>query len=148
MAHAIEARTPAHLWIVGVLSLLWNCVGGVDYTMTRLRNADYLSQMGDANAILAYIDGMPIYAQIGWGLGVWGALLGSVLLLMRSRFAVHAFAVSLAGAVISLGAQYLGPPMPASMDSGMAKYMPIVIIVLAAAQLWYAARVAKAGVLR
>ena len=137
-----------HLWIVGLLSLLWNCVGGIDYTMTRLRNADYLAQMGDANAILAYIDGMPIYAQLGWGVGVWGALLGSVLLLMRSRYAVHAFAASLLGAVVSLGAQYFGPPMPAAMDSGMGKYMPLVIIVLAAAQLWYALRTRKAGVLR
>jgi hypothetical protein len=148
MAHAIAARTPAHLWIVGVLSLLWNSIGGYDYTMTRLRNADYLSQMGDSGEILAYIDAMPFYAQIGWGVGVWGALLGAVLLLMRNRFAVHAFAVSLAGALISLGAQYLGPPMPASMDSGMARYMPIAIILLAAAQLWYALRAAKAGVLR
>lgn len=148
MAHAIDARTPAHLWIVGVLSLLWNCVGGYDYTMTRLRNVDYLSQMGDASAILAYIDGMPMYAQVGWGFGVWGALLGSVLLLMRSRYAVHAFAVSLLGAVVSFAAQYMGPPPPAGMDSGMAKYMPLVIILLAAAQLWYAMRERTAGVLR
>lgn len=148
MEQAASGRAPTHLWIVGVLSLLWNCVGGVDYTMTRLRNADYLSQMGDANAILAYIDGMPIYAQVGWGLGVWGALLGSVLLLMRSRYAVHAFAVSLVGAVVSLGSQYFGPPPPAGMDSGMTKYMPLVIIALAAAQLWYAMRERKTGVLR
>ncbi len=148
MDTAVTARTPAHLWIVGALSLLWNCIGGVDYTMTRLRNVDYLAMAGDPNVILAYIDAMPMYAQIGWGLGVWGALLGSILLLMRSRYAVHAFAVSLAGAVISLGAQYLGSPMPAEMAAGMAKYMPLVIIALAAAQLWYALRERKAGVLR
>src|SRR4051812_42736315 len=94
MQHAVSMRTPAHLWIVGILSLLWNCFGAYDYTMTRLKNTDYLSQMGDPNVVLAYIDGMPMYAQFGWGLGVWGALLGSVLLLMRSRYAVHAFAAS------------------------------------------------------
>lgn len=148
MDQAIAGRTPAHLWIVGVLSLLWNCVGGYDYTMTRLRNAEYLSMVGNPDEILAYIDAMPMYAQICWGLGVWGALLGSVLLLLRNRYAVHAFAASLVGAVISLGTQYFGPPMPAGMDSGFAKYMPLVIIALAAVQLWYALRVRKAGVLR
>lgn len=147
MAHAIEARAPAHLWIVGILSLLWNCVGGYNYTMSRLRNEEFLSQSGDAAAILAYMDQMSLYAEVGWGLGVWGALLGSVLLLLRSRFAVHAFAVSLAGALVSFAAQYLGPPMPGA-SSAMARYMPIVILLLAAAQLWYAARSAKAGVLR
>ena len=148
MDQAAAGRTPAHLWIVGILSLLWNCIGGVDYTMTRLRNAEYLSMAGNPDEILAYIDAMPMYAQICWGLGVWGALLGSVLLLLRSRYAVHAFAVSLVGAVISLGTQYFGPPPPAGMDSGMAKYMPLLIILLAAAQLWYATRQSKAGVLR
>lgn len=148
MDQAIGGRTPAHLWIVGVLSLLWNSFGGYDYTMTRLRNVNYLSQMGDANAILAYIDAMPMYAQIGWGLGVWGAVLGSILLLMRSRFAVHAFAVSLLGAVLSFAAQYLGPPMPGGMDSNASKYIPLLIVALAALQLWYAVRQARTRVLR
>lgn len=144
--NAIPARTPAHLWIVGALSLLWNCFGANDYSMTRFKNMDYLSKMGDPNAIIDYIDGMPMYAQVGWGLGVWGAVLGSVLLLTRSRFAVHAFAVSLAGALVSFAAQYLGPPMPGATEAS--KYMPLVIILLAAAQLWYAMRETKAGVLR
>lgn len=146
MDQAIDTRTPMHLWIVGVLSLLWNSVGGIDYTMTRLRNTDYLAMAGDPAVILAYVDAMPMSAQIGWGLGVWGALTGSVLLLLRSRYSVHAFAVSLAGAVISLGAQFFGPPMPGATEA--AKYMPLVIIALAAAQLWYALRERKAGVLR
>ena len=149
MQQATTARAPTHLWIVGILSLIWNCFGAYDYTMTRMRNLDYLASMGgDPNVMLAYIDGMPIYAQLGWGLGVWGALLGSVLLLMRSRFAVHAFALSLLGAVVSFGAQYLGPPPPPEMTAGALKYMPLVIIGLAAAQLWYANMVRKDGVLR
>src|SRR5512133_486477 len=136
MDQAIATRAPAHLWIAGVLSFLWNCMGAFDYLMTRLRNEHYLKQAGDPAAVLAYIDGMPMYAQVGWGLGVWGGLLGAVLLLMRSRFAVHAFAVSLVGAVVSYAAQYFGPPPPGAMGEGMMKYMPVVIIVLAVAQLW------------
>jgi hypothetical protein len=139
---------PWHLWMVGGLSLLWNAFGGYDYTMTRLRNVDYLSSMGDPNVMLSYIDAMPIYAQIGWGLGVWGSLAGAVLLLLRSRHAVTAFAVSLLGAVLSLGGQYLGPPPPPEMTQGAMKYMPLFIIALVALQLWYAARQRAAGVLR
>ncbi len=147
MQQAASAKAPMHLWIVGILSLIWNCIGGYDYVMTRTHNMAYLgSTGGDPNAILAYIDKMSLPAAIGWGLGVWGALLGSVLLLMRSRFAVHAFAASLLGAVVSFGAQYLGPPSP--MHDGPAKYMPLIIIALAIAQLWYAMRETKTGVLR
>ena len=73
--------------------------------------------MGDPQVILAYIDGMPMYAHVGWGLGVWMALLGAILLLMRSRYAVHAFALSLIGAVVSFAAQYLGPLRSSGMHT-------------------------------
>jgi hypothetical protein len=148
MQEAVSARTPAHLWIVGILSLLWNCFGAYDYTMSNMRNMDYLAKMGDPNVALAYMDGMQMYAKIGWALGVWAALVGSVLLLMRSRYAVHAFVVSLIGMALSFGGQYLGPPPPPEMTSGMMKYVPLFIIALGLGQLWYAMREAKEGVLR
>src|SRR5215210_1684655 len=84
----VRRRAPVHLWIVGVLALLWNAIGCYDYFMTRTRNTDYLASMMpdvDPNAMLAWVDAFPLYAQIGWGLGVWAGLAGSVLLLLRSR---------------------------------------------------------------
>lgn len=150
MATAVQSRTPTHLWIVGILSLLWNCFGGYDYLMTRMRNMEYLGSMGmDPNALLAWVDGFPLYAQIGWGLGVWSALAGSVLLLMRHRWAVWAFALSLVGMALSFGYSYLlGPPMPGSEQAGMMNYMPLVIVVLGIAQFFYARAMEKKGVLR
>jgi hypothetical protein len=40
---------------------------------------------------------MPAWMTGVWAIGVWGALAGSVLLLLRSKWAVHVFAASLAG---------------------------------------------------
>ena len=113
MATAAPMRTPMHLWIVGILSLLWNCFGSYDYLMTKMRNMDYLAGMirpgSVSNALLAYLDGMPLYAQIGWGLGVWSALVGSILLLMRNRYAIWAFGLSLFGMVHELRLHVLRP---------------------------------------
>lgn len=151
MQEAVSARTPAQLWIVGALSLLWNCFGAYDYVMTRTRNMEYLSSMPgvDPNEMLAYIDAFPIYAQIGWGLGVWGAVLGSVLLLLRSRYAVHAFAASVLGVILSIGwSLTMGPPPPAGTTEGWMAIMPYVIIVIALALLYYAWRQRDNGVLR
>jgi hypothetical protein len=153
MQDVVSARTPAHLWIVGILSLLWNAFGGYDYTMTRMRNTDYLASMMpgvDPNAMLAWVDAFPLYAQFGWGLGVWAGLAGAVLLLMRSRHAVWAFALSLIGAVLGLGYQiFAAPPPPGAEQMGaMADIMPWVIILVAAALLYYAYSQAKKGVLR
>ena len=151
MATTAEGRTPAHLWIVGLLALLWNAFGCYDYLMTRLRDTDYLASMmpgTDPNAVLAYVDSFPIWAQIGWGLGVWGGLIGALLLLIRNRYAVWAFALSLIGAVLGIGYQILNPGGPAEMHEGAAAAMPYVIIAIAAFLLWYSWNEEKKGVLR
>jgi len=152
MQQAVSARTPVHVWIVGILSLLGGCFGAYDYTMTRMRNTDYIKSAMpgvDPNAALAWVDSMPMYAQIGWGLGVWAGLLGAILLLMRSRWAVWSFGLSLLGAVASLGYQIaLAPPMPGAGDSAMMKFMPYVIIAICVALFLYARAQAAKGVLR
>ena len=151
MQEAVERRTPAHLWIVGALALLWNGFGCYDYLMTRMRNTDYLSSMMpgvDPNEMLAYIDSFPMWAQFGWGLGVWGGLAGAILLLMKSRWATLAFVLSLVGAVLGLGWQIANPGGPAAMHEGAGAVMPYVIILVAAALAWYARSMAAKGVLR
>lgn len=97
-------KTPWHLWVVGVVSLLWNAVGAFDYTMTKMQNAEYLAAFTPEQQ--AWFAGFPLWANVGWALGVWGSLLGSVLLLGRSRHAVSAFLISLIGLAISCVYQF------------------------------------------
>lgn len=143
--------TPVHLWIAGGLALLWNAFGAYDYLMTRMRNTDYFASMmpgADPNAVLEWVDAFPIYAQFGWGLGVWGGLLGAILLLMRSRWAVPVFAASLVGALLGLGYQILvAPPMP-GMEGASGEIMPFVIILVALGLFLYARAMKAKGVLR
>jgi hypothetical protein len=152
MQQAVSARAPVHLWIVGILSLLWNCFGAYDYVMTRTHNMEYLkgAMPGvDPNVALEWVESMPMYAQVGWGLGVWLALLGSILLLMRSRWAVWSFGISLVGAIVSLGYQMLlAPPIPGYAESAAMKAIPLMIIGIALALFLYAWTQEKKGVLR
>lgn len=151
MATTAQVRTPAHLWIVGALALLWNCFGAYDYVMTRTHNMAYLAKAMpgvDPKAGLAWMEGMPMYAQIGWGLGVWGGLLGAILLLMRSRYALWAFAASMLGIILSIGYQLVAAPPLAGADGTMYKVMPYVIIVIGAALLYYTQAMVKRDILR
>jgi hypothetical protein len=148
MATTAEGRTPTHLWIVGILALLWNAFGCYDYLMTKTRNMDYLASIHiDLDRMLAWINSMPIYAQFGWGLWVWTGIVGSALLLARSRYAVHAFALSAAGAVANLGWQMMDLSAPPEVTQGFMKYVPALVILLAVAQLWYAWHENRSGVL-
>ena len=151
MQEAVSARAPAHLWIVGGLSTLWNAFGCYDYLMTKMRNTEYLANMMptvDPNAMLAWVDSFPIWAQFGWGLGVWGGLAGGVLLRMRSRWAVWAMGLSLVGAVLGLGWQIGAAPPLAGAEGPMFDVMPIVIILVALGLFLYARAMEKKGVLR
>ena len=97
----MTTSTPWHLWAVGGLALLWNGYGGYDYVMTQTNNAAYLAQFTPEQR--AYFDSFPMWMEVVWAVGVWGAVLGSVLLLLRSKWAFHAFLASLiafAGSVI------------------------------------------------
>ena len=150
MQHAVESRAaPVHLWIVGILSVLWNGFGAYDYLMSRMRNTDYLTSMMptvDANVFLAWVDAFPIWAQVGWGLGVWLGLVGALFLLLRSKFAVPSFALSVIGSILGLGYQ-MANPLP-GMEGPMATVMPVVIIAVAIGQFLYARAQKASGALR
>ena len=150
MNQAQIGKAPVHLWIVGLLSLLWNAMGCTDYYMIRTRNIEWISQTPNIapQAMLAWVDSLPIWAQIGWGLSVWMGLAGSILLLLRRSLAVPAYALSLVGAVAGLLNPLVGSPPPESLTQGFMGYMPIVIFVIAAALLYYSHRQKQAGVLR
>lgn len=148
---APATAAPKSLYVVGVLAVLWNGFGCYDYLMTRMRDTDYLAKMmptADPNAILAWVDAFPIWAQFGWGLGVWGGLIGSILLLLRSRWAVLALGLSLLGAVLGLGYQIVAAPPLAGVEGPMAEAMPFVIILIALALFLYARAMRIKGALR
>jgi hypothetical protein len=140
-------KTPWHLWVVGVVSLLWNAVGAFDYVMTKTKNADYLASFTPDQQ--AYFASFPLWANVGWALGIWGSVLGSVLLLMRSRHAVAVFALSLAGLAVSSFYQF---GMHYSDLQRMFGSFPMVftaaIWVIAIALLVYARAMTAKGILR
>lgn len=146
MATTAQRSTPAHLWIVGILALLWYAYGCYEYLMTETRNAAFLSTL--PSGWLEYWESLPAWLTAFWALGVWGGLVGAALLLVRSRYAVWAFALSLVGAVVDFGYQMFMTEMPANLSQGMLGILDWVIIAVAAVMLWYAWSMDKKGVLR
>lgn len=143
----IAVKTPVHLWIVGVVSLLWNCFGAFDYTMTKMKNAEYLAAFTPEQQ--AYFLNFPLWANIGWGLGIWGSVLGSILLLMRSRHAATAFLASIIGLAISSTYQFgLHYADLQQMFGIFPLIFTAVIWVIAIALYLYARKQVAAGVLR
>lgn len=139
------AKAPWHLWAVGILSLCWNAFGAYDYVMSVSLNANYLASYPPEMAEI--IKSFPIWATSAWALGVWGSLVGSALLVLRSRYAAIAFLISLIGALVTFVYDFRLKP-PAALDTTTNKVLPLVIVILVVAQWYYAKRMTDAGVLR
>ena len=150
MEHA-AVKTPVHLWIVAGLATLWNAFGCFDYFMTRTRGAAYIESMMptiDGDAFIAYIDGFPIWVSFSWALGVWAGLAGSLLLLMRHRWAVPVLLASLVGAIVGIVYQIVNPVGIVEIAMGATALMPYVIIAIAIGLFVYARAMRIRGVLR
>jgi hypothetical protein len=139
-------RTPWHLWGVGVLGLLWNAYGGFDYFMSKTRGDAYLQSVGMTPEQIVHFNAMPAWMTVVWAVGVWGALLGAVLLLIRSRYAVPVFVASLVAYVLSLVYAYLISPMPGSGPAIV--ILQFVILAGCLFFVWYAMLARRRGWLR
>lgn len=141
-------KTPIHLWLVGVLSLLWNAGGAFDYIMTQTENPAYLQALTPEQ--LAFLNGTPVWFEAAWAIGVWFSVIGSLLLLLRSRYAGSAFALSLVGLIVASIYTYLiadgGSALAVSGTAALVFTLAIPVILIA---LWlYARAMTKRGMLR
>lgn len=145
MAIRQSARPGWPFWAVSLASLPWNAFGAFDFSMIMIRYPAYLAQFPPE--MMPVIDAFPVWAILAWGCGVWGALTGSLLLLARSRFAVMAFMVSLAGLAGSTGYR-MSIAMPASLTTPAMRVVTVAIWAGALFLLWFALHHRRAGTLR
>jgi hypothetical protein len=132
------AKAPPSFWVVAVLGAVWNAFGAYLYLWSKLQPEQAMATA--TPAMRDYVAAMPLWAHIGWSLGVWGSALGSLLMLMRSRHARNAFLVSLLGALASFGAQAGAGVFDAKIG--------VTVLVVIAFLLWFCRNEEAKGTLR
>ncbi|MGI9408073.1 MAG: hypothetical protein ACR2O4_16980 [Hyphomicrobiaceae bacterium] len=141
------AKTPWHLWIVGVVALLLNAGSAYDYVMTQTRNAAYLSEFTAEQ--LAYFYSFPSWVVAVWATAVWTGVLGALFLLMRRRWAVPVLWLSFACTIVTAVYMYLvAETSIADVIGPSVFYFSMLIIAFAGLLVWYAQRMQARGVLR
>jgi hypothetical protein len=139
------ARTPFHLWIIGILAVLWNAMGAFDYTATQMRLDFYMSQFTTEQ--LEYYYAFPAWVDAAWAIAVWSSLLASLGLLIRQAWAALLFGLAILGlAATSTYTFFLSNG--AQLMSGGEKQFMIVVWVIALALYFYSRAMAKNRVLR
>jgi hypothetical protein len=144
-------QTPWHIWPIGAATLALHGLAALDFCMAWQRNATYLSALPAPlrAGFTGFLDAMPLWAELAWALAAFGALAGSLLLLLVSRHAVACFAVALIGlAGQVLYALFLAsPPLPPALQSGTRLASLIGLVVLLSVMA-YARRLFQQGILR
>jgi hypothetical protein len=140
-------KTPWHLWLIGAIAVLFNAVGVFDFVMSMARGAAYQASAGMTPAQIAHYQAMPGWMTVVWAVGVFGAFLASILLLLRKKLALPVFVLSLAAFLISVLYTYVLTDGGAIMGRQMA-IMSAVIAGLLAFFSWYSRFMTVRGVLR
>ena len=135
---------PWHLWVVGILGVLWDSVGAFDYLMTQTQNESYMSQFTAEQ--LEFFYGFPTWVVAFWALAVWGGLLGTILLLLRKSLAAPVLLGSLLAMVVTSIHNYaLSNGLEVAGGAGVAFSGLIFLVALG---LWlYARAMSRRGVL-
>jgi hypothetical protein len=140
-------KTPWHIWLIGVIAVLFNSIGVFDFVMSMAQGAAYLASAGMTPDQIAHYQQMPSGMTVVWAVGVFGAFLASILLLLRRRQALLVFILSLTAYVVSLLYTYVLTNGGAVMGQQMAITSAIIAGLLVFFS-WYARFMTVRGVLR
>lgn len=141
-----KMKAPWHLWVVGIIAVLFNSIGAFDYVMTMTQGASYLTSMGMTSEQAAHTMNLPMWMKVVWPTGVWTAEAASVLILLRRSLAFPIFVVSLAAFLISVLHTYVLSDGGTIMGPSMA-ITSAVITALLLFFTWYTRAMTRRGVL-
>jgi hypothetical protein len=126
--------------------------------MSMTGGAAYMAAAGMTPEQIGFYEAMPMWMTAVWATGVWGGVLGSLLLLLRNKLAFPVFVLSFAAFLTSLlytyglsdGGKLMGFMMKdgVKVASSMIIIMNVVIATGCALFTGYAWAMAKRGVLR
>jgi len=118
-------------------------MGVVSFILTQMNVEAVMSRFPPQQR--AYFESFPLWAVAFWAIGVFGGVIGCVLLLFKSRLAFPVLLASLTGAIVfNLGGLFLlgGMQVMAETNGLGLTLMPVIFAALLAA---YARAMSKKG---
>jgi hypothetical protein len=141
MAH--HNRPAAWFWLAAVILLLWGMIGVFAFYSDVTMNDQAKAQLSDYDRTL--LASRPSWFLWLYGVATWSALLGAVALLARSRLARPIFIVSLIAVIVQFGYIFANTDLIAVKGFVAAAGFPILIVIIAACQIWLAGHAQSRG---
>jgi hypothetical protein len=136
-------RKPTTLfWIVTVVAVIWNAIGVMTYFMQVYMSEEAMAALPEAQQALYSVQ--PAWVTGAFAIAVFAGLAGSIALAWRSGLATAILVVSLVAVVCQFFYALVLSDMLAVMGPGSA-VLPVVIVVIAAALVWFSAQAKSKG---
>lgn len=81
-----DGRPTLIFWFVSLFAVIWGIFGCVDYYLISTANPDYLAQL--PLRFIELVNGFPLWREVLWGISIAAALIGGLLMLLRTAWAV------------------------------------------------------------
>ena len=146
MSDEASVKPTTLFWVVAALFLIWGLIGCGIYLMDKLMTDEAVLKFGGQVALDAR-QAYPIWATAAYAIAVWGGLIAAILFLMRKKFSVILFVVSLIAAVICFIPTFTDPIVK---EAGGSTFwvMPLVVVSLGIFEIFYSRKQRANGILR
>jgi len=140
------SKAPWWFWVIAILYLLWSFIGcGMYLVEHMMSDAAYVENFGAELLPLRNIT--PWWATAGYAIGVWGGLVGVILLMLRKQWCLPFFYASFAGAIIGFIPSIFDERFKVVMgvgDYGLMIFIWLECIFI----IWFARKMRSKGIIR
>ena len=146
MSEETTTKVSTGFWIIAVAMLVWNLIGLMFYYQQSILTPEAMANAGLTAQQIAHISNTPAWGHSGYAIAVNAGVLGSIFLLLRKVWAVPMFVVSFVGVLVQdLDAIILRDAIDAWGTSAL--YLPITVIIICLAEIWYSRSAKRKGLL-
>lgn len=137
-------KAPIWFWALSGLALLWNLAGLSVFLMGFMVPVEKMFPDPEMQKLAS---DSPLWYHIVFGTAVIAGTLGCVGLLMRAKWAIPVFVISLLGVIAQQCYMYFFSDTLKVMGGG-AMVMPTMVLIICIALIWFAKRALSRGWLR
>ncbi len=130
-------KAPKLFWIVSIVAVIWNLLGVMAFVMQVTMSEEAMAALSEAEQAL--YAAQPAWVTGAFAIAVFAGLGGSIALALRKAIAVAVFAVSLLAVIAQMSYLFaLSDTLKVTGAGGAV--LPLLILVIAAALLWFSLR--------
>jgi len=150
MSDISENKSPTLYWVISGVLALWSMIGVSFYIMFAGTSAEeYAAYVADGTMNQAYADyaaNTPAWATAVFALAVFSGLAGAICLLLRKKWAVQFFTISLVFILISMFKGFILDGVTGIL-SPFEIFREFVVVALGAFAVWFSRKKRAAGIL-